>query len=265
MRKHNRVRLGEDNNEVPPIFLVGCFYRRDSESSLQQVEKLDKVLSCIKVNYNKNANCTILLVGDFNVLNIDWETPATKPGYRHKGLCDKLIKVTSDYHLKQVQQKPTKLDNILDLLFTNKPTLIKEVSVIPGLSDHRTVIIDTFLHIQLNTKTPGKINQWSRANWEETKREVRDCQEQYFNTAPSQSAEQRNQSSKHVPQKLASIRRNVPWITRSLRRMCRKKQRLYNKASKKHRWQVSGLSNDGPRQPYEQHEGTISTISLWRV
>ena len=175
----------------PPI-LVGCFYRRDSESSIQQVEELDKVLSYIEENHNKKANCTILLDGDFNVPDIDWETPATKPGCRHKGLCDKLIEVTSDYHLEQVQQKPTRLDNILDLLFTNKPALIKEVSVIPGLSDHSTVIIDTFLHNQPNQKTPRKINQWSRANWEEMKREVRDYQEQYFNTAPSQSAEQRN-------------------------------------------------------------------------
>ena len=109
-----------------------------------------------------------------------------------------------------------------------------------------TMIIDTFLHIKPNKKTPRKINQWSRANCEEMNREVRFYREQYFNTAPSQSAEQRNQSltefitqliSKHVPQKLASMRRIVPWMTRSLRRVCRKKQWLYNKARKKHSWQ----------------------------
>ena len=42
---------------------------------------------------------------------------------------------------------------------------------------------------------------------------------------------------KIITKKLASIRRNVPWMTRSLRRMCRKKQRLYNKAHEKHSWQ----------------------------
>ena len=147
---------------------------------------------------------------------------------------------------QRLPSRASSTEAYLDLLFTNKPALIKKVSVIPGLSDHSTVIIDTFLHIQSNKKTPRKINQWSRANWEEMKREVRDYQEQYLNTALSQSAEQRNQSltefitqliSKHVPQKLASICRNVPCMTRSLRRMCRKKQRLYNKASKKHSWQ----------------------------
>jgi len=40
--------------------------------------------------------------------------------------------------------------------------------------------------------------------------------------------------AKHVPQKVASSRRNVPWMTRSLHRMCRKKQRLYNQARNKH-------------------------------
>ena len=41
--------------------------------------------------------------------------------------------------------------------------------------------------------------------------------------------------NKHVPQKVQSNRRNVPWLTRALRRMCRKKQRLYNKARKRKR------------------------------
>jgi len=40
--------------------LVGCYYRRDADSSVEQVEELDKVLTHIDENYNKNASCTIL-------------------------------------------------------------------------------------------------------------------------------------------------------------------------------------------------------------
>ena len=37
---------------------------------------------------------------------------------------------------------------------------------------------------------------------------------------------------KHVPTKLSSSRKNVPWLTPTIRQMCRKKQRLYNRAKK---------------------------------
>ena len=87
------------------------------------------------------------------------------------------------------------------------------------------------------------IDQWSRANWDKMREETRVFREQYFNTTPTQSVDQKSESltqflstlvSKHVPQKVSSSRRNIPWMTRPLHRMCRKKQRLYNKAKKKH-------------------------------
>ena len=36
----------------------------------------------------------------------------------------------------------------------------------------------------------------------------------------------------HVPSKMTSSRTNLPWFTNSLKRMCKKKQKLYNKAKK---------------------------------
>ena len=39
----------------------------------------------------------------------------------------------------------------------------------------------------------------------------------------------------HIPSKTTTTRFNVPWMTPSIKRMCRKKQRLYNKAKRTHR------------------------------
>ena len=39
--------------------------------------------------------------------------------------------------------EPTRLNNTLDLFFTNLPTLIQEVEVVPGLSDHDAVIVQS--------------------------------------------------------------------------------------------------------------------------
>ena len=38
--------------------------------------------------------------------------------------------------------------------------------------------------------------------------------------------------NKHIPSKMTSSRYNLPWFNRNLRRHCRKKQRLYNKAKR---------------------------------
>ena len=38
----------------------------------------------------------------------------------------------------------------------------------------------------------------------------------------------------HIPTKMSTTRFNVPWFNGTLKRMCKKKQRLYNKAKKSH-------------------------------
>ena len=227
--------------EAPVI--VGSFYRQDSESSLEQIEELDKILSFIDETENKEASCTVILGGDFNLPDINWELPAAKPGGRRKNISEKLIETTCEHNLEQVQREATRLDNNLDLVFINKPSLIKEMSLVPGPSDHATVITDTFLHIKPNKKQPRNIHQWSRANWDLIKNEAKLFADSYLEEAPSLSVNQRYSKltsfleeliSKHVPQKLKSTRRNVPWMTRKLHRLCRKKQRLFNKAKKNH-------------------------------
>ena len=135
----------------PPI-IAGCYYRRGTESSVLQVEEMEKVRSHTAETHNKGDNCTILLSSDFNVPDKDWEIPILNPGCHHKDMCDRLIEITSEHHLEQIQREPTRLNNILDLLFTNKSALFKEVSIMPGLSDHSTVLVDTYLNIKHNIK-----------------------------------------------------------------------------------------------------------------
>ena len=46
----------------------------------------------------------------------------------------------SDCMLEQMVTSPTRGQNILDLFFTTYPTLVDDISVIPGLSDHDIVL-----------------------------------------------------------------------------------------------------------------------------
>ena len=154
---------------------------------------------------------------------------------------EKLLDVLDENHLHQMQHQPSRLNSVFDLFCINKPDLVKEVSVIPGLSDHAMVVIDTHLSLNINHKIPRRINQWSKADWEKIKSETITYQEVFLRDGLSRTVSENYRAfqefimgiiSKYVPQKWASARRNVPWLTPAIRRLCKKKQRLCNKAKK---------------------------------
>ena len=67
--------------------------------------------------------------------------------------------------LKQMQREPTRGHNLLDLFCCNKPSLIKSINSIPGISDHNIVLADCKLKPLIITKPQRKIYQWSKADW----------------------------------------------------------------------------------------------------
>ena len=77
--------------------------------------------------------------------DIDWETGSARKGSGRPEFCRKLINITQDANLEQQNLQPTRGENILDLFLTNNPTLTQQVKVIPGLSDHDSVLEDSLL------------------------------------------------------------------------------------------------------------------------
>ena len=53
-----------------------------------------------------------------------------------------LIETTTSASLTQIHDQPTRADNMLDLVFTSNPSLIKTSVSVPGISDHDIVITD---------------------------------------------------------------------------------------------------------------------------
>ena len=107
-------------------------------------------------------------------------------------------------------------------------------------NDHDIVIIDTFLHMTPNKKMKRKIQLWSKADWNDLRSKALDFQNEYLQNT-TDSVEQcypkfttfiEKLIEEHVPWKYSSNRNRVPWMTASIRRLCRKKQRAYNKARK---------------------------------
>ncbi len=64
-----------------------------------------------------------MIIGDFNCPNIDW---ASMNGDRGG---NRLIEMAEDAFLTQIVTQPTRENNIIDLVFTSDPDLVRDLKV----------------------------------------------------------------------------------------------------------------------------------------
>ena len=80
----------------------------------------------------------------------------------HQDLIDLSIK----HNLNQVQELPTRRGSVLDLVFTSNTSLVKSTSVVPGISDHDIVVVDSDTKPHHNPKKPKKCFLFGKADWD---------------------------------------------------------------------------------------------------
>ena len=69
----------------------------------------------------RNSNQTIVLGGDLNLPGIEWDNEVVNPKAANKSQCQLLLSRLDTHALAQIHKKPTREENILELLITNKP------------------------------------------------------------------------------------------------------------------------------------------------
>ena len=78
----------------------------------------------------------MVICGDFNYPKILWDAPDTSRGANEQAF----VEVLHDHYLTQIQHKPTRGTNVLDLVITSVPDQTSVEIDKPGLfTDHRTV------------------------------------------------------------------------------------------------------------------------------
>ena len=80
--------------------------------------------------------------------------------------------------LAQIHKEPTREENILDLLITNKPGLIKSSQSEPGISDHCAVVTELDIDQPYRRTKPRSVRQFKNANWEAIsmiRQQIRSC------------------------------------------------------------------------------------------
>ena len=180
----------------------------------------------------------LILSGDFNLAHIDWDFYDFKVGSPNKEHHEKLLDLCSEHCFEQVQLKPSRGNNILDLVLTNRPSLVNTVSLLPGIADHDIICTDTYIKPKFKKSKKRLIHHFHKANWQEIKTEMKEaCSKIVLNQKDVEGKWNDFKDlvnsiiSSKVPSKMASNKKNtLPFLSKSDIKKIKKKHKLYKKA-----------------------------------
>ncbi len=117
-------------NEKDSI-LINIYYRSPNTN----VQTNDLITNSILESYQYTQNkfiTSLIIIGDFNYPNINWETPFTN-------YFSETLAINGLY---QIINEPTRYQNILDLVITDSPGFINNLTINPPIknSDHNTIL-----------------------------------------------------------------------------------------------------------------------------
>ena len=152
---------------------IGSFYRTPSGDTKKQMEDLHASLALLRGIAGNKHNTNIILGGDFNFGDINWEQEDVNTGAQNTSACNPIINMLHEFHLTQTQREPTRGDRVLDLHITCRPTLVKTTTVVQRISDHDgAIVVDSTQSPVINRKSPRKVFVFSKAWWLKMKEDM---------------------------------------------------------------------------------------------
>ena len=205
------------NNKARPDepLIIGACYRPTN----RDVKYMDRLCSTICDVAEKNKKAILWIGGDFNLPDIDWKTHSIVSYQYPLAINNNMLTTMEQTGLDQLVTFPTRLDNTLDLFFTNRPSCSNKCQPIPGISDHEIVHVDTDIKPKRKKSVKRKIYLWDKANMdavrEEGNRMMEDFVSKFDNTSSVTDTwnaieTQLSQILELVPSKLTSTRFNQP-------------------------------------------------------
>ena len=195
-----------------PLYLCS-FYRAPGSGSAP--------LTCLHEQLNEIAGIAdekiINIAGDFNCPNIDWESNAITSNSYEPEAHEELLNIMQHHPLVQMQKQPTRNGSNLDLFLTNNESLVKSTSIIPGISDHDIVIIDSIIRPKIAKAAKRKIYKWYSVYCIEINENLSQFNQTFLELAANRTVEENWQELKHhinklindkVPHKWSSTRYN---------------------------------------------------------
>ena len=166
-----------------------------------------------------------IIMGDFNLQNIDWTLgrPTPAPG-------TKLLQLVADNNLTQHVHEPTRQNNVLDLVMTTEEEIVSNVKIGDKIGHQQTVYFSIETEKQSTALEKYNFN-FRRANFDAMHDELVILERLIEGTDAAQGFEifknrDNHASSRHIPRKLISIN-NPSWINNDVKLAIARRQRAY--------------------------------------
>ena len=143
--------------------IVVCALYRPPDNDLETMQELYK---CTSLVTNRHPNHAVYVGGDTNLPDIDWATSSVSGNRYPISINNTLIEMLQDTGCEQLVTFPTRLENTLDILATNRPSLVNKCAPIPGISDHDIVLTDVNILASRRKPVSRLIHLWKRADLE---------------------------------------------------------------------------------------------------
>ena len=141
--------------------------------------------------------------------------------------------------LDQLVLEPTRITetqaNIRDLFFTNNETLVNQVRIIPGISDHESVFIESSLRPMKKQIPPHKVWQYRKANYDQLREELHQYQQEFNKLDASTRTDDMwlvfktkltTLMKMYIPQKtVKGNKNNKQWINREVKSALRRRNK----------------------------------------
>ena len=229
---HEVLAVAVSNKNEPPLH-INVVYRSPNSSENNNDHLLD---------YIKNIPENVVIVGDFNCREIDWETLSVSAS--ESSFSQKLLNVSQDRFLQQHVDFPTNFtpqpngtitETCIDLIFSDNPDNIASVKSVGHLGKSKHVIIEAELKIPSNqNETTELVPDFSKANFEamnetlalvdwESVFQGKTAEEcwKIFNDKLSEVIES------CIPKKKRRFSSRPLWMNQNVMRVIRKKRRLW--------------------------------------
>ena len=138
--------------------IIGCVYRSPN-STHENNRSLFEALQVISGNNPSH----LLILGDFNIKEIDWNNMSSAENENH--IATQFLECIKDCFLFQHVREPTRyrsqnVPSILDLILTNEENMVGKLQYKPGLgkSDHLVLEFTYNCYIRSNESPPKKLN-----------------------------------------------------------------------------------------------------------
>ena len=138
--------------------LLGCVYRPPDADESSFGEAMKKLQEEIESVCKPGEEPELILLGDFNLPEMNWECLNTRNGGA-KGPYQQTLELINENFLEQLVKSPTRGSNILDIVLTNTPDYFVHVETAEiKISDHRLVDC-TLAHNPLVSQTTAKTEE----------------------------------------------------------------------------------------------------------